>query len=106
MPERQQMLAPMAPAPSTEAEQAPTRTTAVEPEQHWPERFWDTVRRYPLPLGAVALMAASLVLWLAGQSALANWALLVVVLLGGIPLLWETMQQVFHKEFGVDVLAI
>src|SRR5450755_241913 len=106
MPERQQMLAPMAPAPSTEAEQAPTRTTAVEPEQHWPERFWDTVRRYPLPLGAVALMAASLVLWLAGQSALANWALLVVVFLGGIPLLWKTMQQVFRKEFGVDVIAI
>ncbi len=100
------MLAPMAPAPSTEAEQAPTSTTAVEPKQHWPERFWDTVRRYPIPLGAVALMAASLVLWLAGQSALANCALLVVVLLGGIPLLWKTMQQVFRKEFGVDVIAI
>ena len=106
MPERQHMLTPMAPAPSIEAEQALTNITPVEPEQHWPERFWGTVRRYPIPLGAVSLMAASLVLWLAGQSALANWALLAVVLLGGIPLLWETMQQVFHKEFGVDVLAI
>jgi cation transport ATPase len=29
-----------------------------------------------------------------------------VVLLGGIPLLWETAQQILHKEFGVDVIAI
>src|SRR5205085_2447923 len=29
-----------------------------------------------------------------------------VVLLGGIPLLWETVQQFLHKEFSVDVIAI
>jgi len=96
----------MAPAPSTEVEQVLTSTTPAEPKQRWPERFWGTVRRYPLPIGVVALMVVSLVLWLAGQSALANWALLAVVFLGGIPLLWKTMQQVLRKEFGVDVLAI
>jgi hypothetical protein len=101
MPERQHLLTPMAPAPSTEAEQAYTSTTPVEPEQHWLERFWGTVRRYPIPIGTVALMVASLVLWLVGQSALANWALLAVVFLGGIPLLWETMQQVFRKELAL-----
>ena len=106
MPERQRMLAPMAPAPSTEAEQVLTSTTPAAPKQRWPERLWGTMRRYPIPVGAVALMVASLVLWLSGQSALANWALLAVVLLGGIPLLWETMQQFLHKEFGVDVIAI
>ncbi len=106
MPERQHMLTPMAPAPSTEVEQVLTSTTPAEPKQRWPERFWGTVRRYPLPIGVVALMVVSLVLWLAGQSALANWALLAVVFLGGIPLLWKTMQQVLRKEFGVDVLAI
>src|SRR6266487_2558812 len=106
MPERQRMLAPMAPAPSAEAEQVLTSTTPAEPKQRWLERFWGTMRRYPIPVGAVALMVASLVLWLAGQSALANWTLLAVVLLGSIPLLWETMQQFLHKEFGVDVIAI
>src|SRR6266516_401324 len=106
MPERQRMLAPMAPAPSAEAEQVLTSTTPAEPKQRWLERFWGTMRRYPIPVGAVALMVASLVLWLAGQSALANWTLLAGVLLGSIPLLWETMQQFLHKEFGVDVIAI
>ncbi|HET7637405.1 MAG TPA: hypothetical protein VFK47_01570, partial [Ktedonobacteraceae bacterium] len=51
-------------------------------------------------------MVASLVLWLAGLGTIANWTLLAVTLLGGIPLLWETVQQFLHKEFGVDAIAI
>ncbi len=72
----------------------------------WPQRLWSTVKRYPIPSGSVALLVASLGLWLAGRGDLANWALLAVVLLGGIPLLWETVQQFLHKEFGIDVIAI
>jgi len=64
------------------------------------------VKRYPLPLGAFALLVVSLVLWLAGWGDIANWTLLAVVLLGGIPLLWETGQQFLHKEFSVDVIAL
>jgi P-type E1-E2 ATPase len=56
--------------------------------------------------GTVALMLASLVFWLAGRGDIANWILLAVSLLGGIPLLWETLKQLFHREFGVDVIAI
>ena len=51
-------------------------------------------------------MVVSLVLWIVGRGDLANWTLLAVVLLGGIPLLWETLQQLFRREFGVDVIAI
>jgi heavy metal translocating P-type ATPase len=54
----------------------------------------------------VALMLTSLVFWLAGRGDIANWILLAVSLLGGIPLLWETLKQLFHREFGVDVIAI
>ncbi len=68
--------------------------------------MWRAVKHNPIPSGAVALMIASLVIWLAGYGTLANWTLLAVVLLGGIPLLWQTVQQFLHKEFGVDVIAI
>src|SRR6202022_3815555 len=68
--------------------------------------WWRVVKNYPVPFGAVTLMLASLVLWLTGRGDLANWTLLAVALLGGIPLLWETLRQVFHREFGVDVIAI
>jgi cation transport ATPase len=37
---------------------------------------------------------------------LANWVLLVIILLGGIPLLWETLKHFIHKEFSVDFIAI
>ena len=65
-----------------------------------------TMKRYPVPFVAVILMLASLVLWLAGRGDVANWTLLAVALLGGIPLLWETLKQLYRREFGVDVIAI
>jgi heavy metal translocating P-type ATPase len=70
------------------------------------ERLLHAVRSYPLPLVALSLLLASLMFWLIGRGDIANWTLLVVVLLGGIPLLWETGQQLLHKEFSVDVIAI
>jgi heavy metal translocating P-type ATPase len=88
------------------AENAPTGIPPAETKQRGPRRVWHMVKQYPIPCGAIVLMTVSLVLWLAGHGALANWTLLAVVLLGGIPLLWETMQQFLHKEFGIDVIAI
>ncbi len=88
------------------AEEATTRVLPVEPRRSWPGRLWHTVNRYPIPIGAVALLTGSLAFWLAGRGDLANWALLAVVLLGGTPLLWETVRQFYHKEFSVDVIAI
>ena len=74
--------------------------------QPWPGRVWRTVKRSPIPLGASSLLVVSLVLWLAGRGDIASWTLLAVVLLGGIPLLWETVKQFLHKEFSVDVIAL
>jgi cation transport ATPase len=54
----------------------------------------------------MVLLVLSLVCWLAGHDAITNWTLLAVVLLGGIHLLWETVQHFLHREFSVDVIAI
>jgi hypothetical protein len=37
---------------------------------------------------------------------LAQWALLAIIVLGGVPLLFQTLRQLAHHEFGVDVIAI
>lgn len=79
---------------------------AVAASHPRPQQFWHFIKRYPIPCGSLLLMAVSLVLWLAGRSNLANWALLAVVLLGGLPLLWETAWQLLHKEFSIDVIAV
>lgn len=70
------------------------------------QRLWHTLQRYPIPIGAILLLLVSLILWLARRGDSANWILLAVVLLGGIPLLWETLRQFARKEFSVDVIAI
>lgn len=84
-------------------------TSSVSPintSYPFPVRIWRMIQSYPIPLGSIALLLVSLVLWLAGLGEPAHWTLFTVVLLGGIPLLWETIRQFLHKEFSVDVIAI
>lgn len=74
--------------------------------RRWPGRLWSSIRRYPLPLGALVLLLASFLFWFAGYGDFARWPLLAVIILGGLPLFWETIQQFLHKEVSVDLIAI
>jgi heavy metal translocating P-type ATPase len=86
--------------------QASSGVSPLETPPSRVRRFWHTARRYPIPLGSLLLLTTSLILWLAGRGDIASWTLLAVVLLGGIPLLWETLRQFARKEFSVDTIAI
>src|SRR2546423_15583730 len=82
-----------------------TTVSPVETSQSLLRRLWRIVKRYPIPLGSVALLVVSLVLWLAGRGAIANWMLLAVGPLGGRPRLWEKFHDSLHKEVSIDVIA-
>ncbi len=84
----------------------PTLAGARQTPERWFQRLWHSMKRYPLPLGATFLLLVSLLLWLVGRADLANWVLFAIVLLGGIPLLWETVQHFMHRELSVDLIAI
>ncbi|GCE12850.1 heavy metal translocating P-type ATPase [Tengunoibacter tsumagoiensis] len=84
----------------------PEKSSASLFKQRWSERLLGSVQRYPIPFIAVALMIVSLGFWLAGHADIAHWVLLAVTLLGGLPLLYDTLKQIVHREFGVDVIAI
>ncbi len=71
-----------------------------------PARLWRAARDYPVPLGALVLLLVSFALWLAGRADLAQWGLLAIIVLGGVPLLWETAHQFLRREFSVDLIAI
>jgi heavy metal translocating P-type ATPase len=75
-------------------------------QKRWPQRLQDIVRQYPVPTGSLLLLLISLVCWLAGRADIAQWALLVIVLGGGIPLLWEMVTQMLRREFSIDLIAI
>lgn len=63
-------------------------------------------RHYPLPFSAFILILLSLFFWLTGLAEIAQWVLFVIILLGGVPLLWETVRQCLHKEFSIDFIAL
>ncbi len=69
-------------------------------------RLVNAARHYPLPLSVLALLLISLIAWLVGWHNVAQWSLIAIILLGGIPLLWATLRQLAHGEVGVDVIAI
>jgi len=69
-------------------------------------RLGSAARHYPLPLSVIALLVFSLIAWLVGWRDVAQWSLIAIILLGGIPLLWATLRQLAHGEVGVDVIAI
>lgn len=85
---------------------ATSSVSSVNTRYPLPVRIWHMIQFYPIPLGSSTLLLVSLALWLAGLGDLARWPLFTVILLGGIPLLWETIRQFLHKEFSVDVIAI
>lgn len=78
---------------------------AVTPRS-WLRKIWQAIKNYPIPIGSLVLLLVSLVFWLAGNSTLASWTLLVIIIMGGIPLLWDTIKHIIHREFSVDFIAI
>lgn len=71
-----------------------------------PDQLWQALKRYPLPLVALALLLVSLGLWLAGRADLAQWVLLAIIVMGAVPLVWEIVGQLVRREFGVDLIAL
>ena len=87
-------------------EQAPTSASHRSMFETRMAQLWRALKQYPLPVVALALLLVSSGLWLAGRADLASWALLSIIVLGAVPLIWEILRQVAHREFGVDVIAL
>jgi len=91
-----------------------TQPLATEPtptaEEHAPRRrgalLWRIVTSYPIPFIALILLALSGALALVGPYGFWRWPLLAIILLGGVPLLIDTVRQLARREFGVDLLAV
>ena len=108
--------APVMPAPLSTTGRSgddglPNGATIQTPGQT--NAFWsalrslgDIIRRYPLPVGALALLVVSGGLWLAGRDDLARYPLIIIGVVGIAPLLWDTVRQLLRREFGVDLLAL
>lgn len=70
------------------------------------KRIRNLVKSYPLPASTLTLLALALVLYLVGQVDLAQGVMLFIILLGGVPLAWETLNHLVRRELSVDLIAI
>ncbi len=64
------------------------------------------VRAYPLPTFALFFLLIACGLWGAHRSDLAQWPLAIIVVVGGVPLLWRMINDMRHGHFGIDLIAI
>ena len=103
---------PAAPTPPTETATPDMGTPRGIPEQSGEESarrsrlVFRLVRAYPLPIISLSLLVISLALWLTGQRAAANWPMIAVIVLGGAPLAWKTLNEILRGHLGVDLIAI
>lgn len=68
------------------------------------DRTWLTSETFIAVLSVVGMLV-HLVMWLGFDSAAQDWPLYVVLVVGGIPLLFELLKQLWRREFGADWLA-
>ncbi len=90
------------------------KKNAQKPDEKSGAMFLDTikngasraVREFPIPVIAVFLLIISGGLWLARRGDLAQWPLLVIIIIGGAPLAWSSLKSMYRREFGVDFIAL
>jgi len=67
------------------------------------------IRRKQAAIAALALVAIAVHLVLRfgtqASSRVQDWPLWVTLVLGGVPLVWELLVKLYHREFGSDLLA-
>ncbi len=64
-----------------------------------------TIKKY-LPLYALIVIGLYIGLSLASHGKLVNNITLVLLVLGSLPLLWGIVVEIYHRQFGVDIIAI
>lgn len=72
-----------------------------------PIRIGSIVRRYPLPFVAiVGLLVGATLTYLLQQPGLGRWVWLGTLIIGGLPLVFQTARRVLRGEFASDVIAM
>ena len=69
--------------------------------------LWSIIRAYPIPVFALIGLALGAIVYLAlGQPTTANWIWFFTLVVGGVPLVWETLKGMLHGRFAADIIAM
>ena len=65
------------------------------------------LRLYRLPaIVGAGLLAGVLARLLFGAPGVARWIFLTTLLIGGVPLVWQTLRGILHGRFAADIVAM
>lgn len=71
------------------------------------QNFISIIRRYPIPVFAICgLFVGSIFHWVIDDPDFGHLVWLVVVVIGGIPIVWDTIKGILHKKFAADIIAM
>jgi len=69
--------------------------------------FISLIRRYPIPVFAICgLFVGSISHWILNDPDFGHLVWLVVVVMGGIPIIWDTIKGILHRKFATDIIAM
>jgi|CXWL01.1.fsa_nt_gi heavy metal translocating P-type ATPase len=69
--------------------------------------FISLIRRYPIPVFAIfGLFVGSISHWILNDPDFGHLVWLVVVVMGGIPIIWDTIKGILHRKFAADIVAM
>ncbi|TRZ70272.1 MAG: heavy metal translocating P-type ATPase [Nitrosopumilaceae archaeon] len=65
------------------------------------------VKNYPIPVFAIiGLLAGSILQWTLNQHELGRWVWFITLVVGGTPIIWQTVRGMLHRHFASDIVAL
>jgi heavy metal translocating P-type ATPase len=65
------------------------------------------VKNYPIPVFAIiGLLTGSILRWIPNQHESGHWVWFITLVVGGAPIIWQTVRGMLHRHFASDIVAL
>lgn len=69
--------------------------------------FLSFIKSYPIPVFAIlGLASGSIFHWILNQHDFGNWIWIMTLVIGGIPIIIDTIRKMAHRQFAADIIAM
>ncbi|MGI0062821.1 MAG: hypothetical protein ACREBA_10260, partial [Nitrosotalea sp.] len=65
------------------------------------------VKNYPIPVFAIiGLIVGAILQWTTNQHELGHWVWFITLVVGGVPIIWQTIRGMLCRHFASDIVAL
>jgi heavy metal translocating P-type ATPase len=74
---------------------------------HKPTKITTFVKNYPIPVFAIiGLLAGGILHGIQNQHESGQWIWFITLIIGGAPIIWQTVRDMLHRHFASDIVAL